>query len=551
MSTYAPIIPARPRDADTFDVVGTVRAISEATRYHWRLILVTCAITVGIAVLYHIVWPPVYQAEALLVAESDADPVRDSFYNNWNTFRKDAGRTEIELLMSGSVLKEVIQREHLTYDEVYHPFLSHLGYLWEKSWPGRAYMKVKSWITGEDDGSNLDPATKDLGRSIIDMRAGLQVLPIGESTAGRVLLKGPSKRVADVLNTLLRVYEQQRGERHQNEARMAFDAISGEVDKAKAELDAASAARVKFLNDHGLVFDLQKETQEVKTLAELETNAMMVREKIAGNEATLRAIESELAQQKPTTTLQSITEANSLRDSARLRRQELQATLIGAQTRYRPDSPEILELQASIKKFDELIASNPETVQRSSAQGPNSIYQQLMLSRNTLTADLAGSRASLASLEASSNRLRDRLSRIPAIQDGLRVHDRNLGLAAEKYQALLGKRAVTQVSMATATTTSPSLRVVDYAVTPYSKSWPRLKILYPAALGIGLLLGLFAAQVKRLAGGRARAGAWGRRRLDAQVYGTVAVPVLAPFALLRAPVDIDHEPAAMGDSRGS
>jgi uncharacterized protein involved in exopolysaccharide biosynthesis len=536
-----PVTPIRPRDADTFDVVSSVRAISEAVRYHWRVILVTCGITVAIAALYHIVWPPVYQAEALVVTESDADPVRDSFYHTWNTFRKDSARTEVELMMSGSVLKEVILREKLTYDDVYHPFMSHLGYLWEKSWPGRGYMKVKSWITGEDDGANLDPATKDLGRSITDMHAGLQVLPIGESTAGRVILKGPNKRVADVLNTLLKVYAVQRGEHHKEEATMAFNAISAEVEKAKAEVDVASAARVAFLNKHGLVFDLQKETQEVKTLAELETNALLMRTKIASTEATLSTIDRELAQQQPTATLQSVTEVNSLRESARQRRQELQAALIGAQVRYRPDSPEVLDLQQSIRKFDDLIASSPETVERSSAQGPNSLHQQLSLNRNTLTADLAGARASLASLESNAAVLRKSLSRIPAIQDELRVHDRTLGIAAEKYTALLSKRSQVQVSMATATTTEPSLRVVDYAVTPYSKYWPRLKILYPAALGVGLLLGLLAAQIMRLAGGRVRPGTWGRRAIDAPVFGTVIVPATPPFAVVRLGPGVDRE----------
>ena len=531
MNSMNPVIATRARDADTFDIVSTVRALSEAARYHWRLVLITCAITVGITVVYQIVWPPIYIAEALIMAESDADPLRDSFYVNWNTFRKDSVRTEVELMMSGGVLKEVIRREKLTYDDVYHPVMSHLSYMWETSWPGRAYKEVKSWIFGPMEGEDLDSATKDLGRTIQDMKAGLQVLPIGESMAGRVVLKGPSRRVADHLNTLLKVYAVQRGERHLEEARLAYETIGAEVDKARAELEQVSAWRVAFLNENHLVFDFQKESHEVKTLAELEANALLVRTKIASTEATLRALEDELAQQKPTTTLQSV---NSLRENARQRRQDLEAGLIMTQLRYRPDSPEVLEIRESIARFDALLASaSPEKVERTSTEGPNTIHQQLLLSRNTLTADLAGSKASLESMDASATKLRRALTRVPALQDQLRVLDRAMGLAGEKYQALTGKRAQVQVSMATATSTSPSMRVVDYAATPYSKYWPRLKILYPAALGVGLLLGLLAAQIMRLAGGRVRPGAWGRRAMDAQVYGTIAVPPLPPFAVLR------------------
>ncbi len=523
----------RPRDPDTFDIVSTVRALAEAARYHRLVIVVTCCITVGLAVLYAYVWPPIYTAEALIMAENDTDVARDTFYNNWSMFRKDAVRTEIELMMSGSVLKEVIEREKLTYDDVYHPIMSQLSYLWEKSWPGRAYKEVKSWIFGPEEGDELDPKTKDLGRTIADMKAGLQILPIGESMVGRVVLKGPSRRVGPIINTLLKVYAEQRGERHLAEARLAFESLSREVEKARGELAEISAKRVDFLAKNSLVFDFQKESQEVKTLSELETNAIVTRGKIASTEATLRSIDQALEQQRPTTKLQTVTEPNSLRESATLRRQELQSQLIFTLNRYRPDSPEVTELRDSIAKFDQLIASSPERVERGSTEGLNSLHQQLMLNRNSLKADLEGSVATLASLERSASRLRGTLVRVPALNDELRVLDRLYGLAAGKFQELLNKRQQVEVGMATATATQSSLRVVDYAVAPMSKYWPRAKILYPAALALGLLLGLLAAQIMRMAGGRVRPGSWGRRTDDARVYGSVMLPRVPPVMLVR------------------
>jgi len=50
---------------------------------------------------------------------------------------------------------------------------------------------------------------------------------------------------------------------------------------------------------------------------------------------------------------------------------------------------------------------------------------------------------------------------------------------------------------------------------------------------VGLLLGLMAAQIKRLAGGRVRRGYWGRRTGDAPLYGSVAVPSMLPVTLVR------------------
>lgn len=539
---------SRPRDADTFDIINSLRMLGEAARYHRLLVLATAAVTLALAVVYAYVWPPVYTAEALIMVENDADTARDAFYSTWNVFRKDSARTEIELMMSGTVLNQVIEQEKLTYDDVYHPFLSHLSYLWEKSWPGRGYKAAKAWVFGPEEGEELDAATKDRGRTLADMRAGLQVLPIGESMVGKVLLKGPSRRVADITNTWLKVYAKVRGERHRGEARLAFDSLTAEVEKARTELADVSVRRVDFLNRNALVFDLQKESQEVKTVSELETSAIGLRQKIAGLEATLAEVDRAMQRNAPNVRLQTVTEPNTLRENAAMRRLELQSSLIMMQNRYRPDSPEVLELRDNIAKFDALIASSPERVERGSTEGLNSVHQQLVLNRNTLRADLEGTRASLAAMEQSAERLRKSLSRVPALQDELRVLDRLYGAGAEKFQALLNKRAQVEVSLATATAATPSLRVVDYAVAPSSRSWPRAKLLYPAALAVGLLLGLIAAQIKRLAGGRVRRGHWGRRGGDAPIYGWLNVPATPTLSLARPP-GVPATPATPANAR--
>jgi hypothetical protein len=77
------------------------------------------------------------------------------------------------------------------------------------------------------------------------------------------------------------------------------------------------------------------------------------------------------------------------------------------------------------------------------------------------------------------------------------------------------------VSAVTTKAAIPSIRVVDYASTPSEKTWPKPKLLLPAAMVVGLMLGMAAAQIKRFAAGRVRRGFWGRRGGDALVYGVV------------------------------
>lgn len=69
----------------------------------------------------------------------------------------------------------------------------------------------------------------------------------------------------------------------------------------------------------------------------------------------------------------------------------------------------------------------------------------------------------------------------------------------------------------------PSIRIVEYATTPSSKSWPSLKILYPSALFLGLVLGIAMAVISSYASGRVRREYVDRIRGSAPFYGHITV----------------------------
>jgi uncharacterized protein involved in exopolysaccharide biosynthesis len=91
-------------NADSFDVRSSLRSISAAVRHNKGLVLITCVVTLLLVTLYVYVWPPIYKAEATVMAEPDYDYQRDTFYTGWDVFRKDEARTEVELMTSGPVL---------------------------------------------------------------------------------------------------------------------------------------------------------------------------------------------------------------------------------------------------------------------------------------------------------------------------------------------------------------------------------------------------------------------------------------------------------------
>ena len=135
-----------PREPDTFDIKRSLGRLCQASREHKWLVLIVCLLTLGLTTVYVVYWQPIFVTKATLVAERDTDEARDTFYVSWNVFRKEDPRTEVELMTSAAVLKEVIKREELTYDDVYHPPLSHLAHLWGQSSVGKFYRGIKKKV---------------------------------------------------------------------------------------------------------------------------------------------------------------------------------------------------------------------------------------------------------------------------------------------------------------------------------------------------------------------------------------------------------------------
>lgn len=507
---------------DTFDVKGSVRALIDAARYHRWLVVFTCVVCVALLTAYIALFPPVYTAHSTIMLERDNDPVRESFYVGWDTFRKDDARTEIELITASPVLKEVIRKEHLTYNDIYHPFFSHLAYLWQKSRVGRTYRSIKRSILHMDQYGGLTDAQLDEIRNTIDLHDGISIESVGESNVAKLNVKGPTRRVSDISNTLLDVYMARRADRYENEAQRAQDILATQVELARADLKRDEERRLQFSEKHGLAFDLQKESLEVSKLTEFEANIATLNAKIADTEASLREVDKELASEPPTKTVSTMYEANAARETVKMKRVELQTQLVQMRDRYRDDSPEVREIEGDLAELDALAAQSAERVEKATTEGLNSIRQDLLSRRDNLRVELEGSKAALVILNETKAKLWARLASVPSIQTDLRDMDRQIGLAQDKYQQLLSRRTQADVSLATAKATMPSMRIVEYAASPADKDWPKTKYLYPAAVLVGVILGVLAAVVKNSLRGRVGRGLIERRR-TVPLYGTIAV----------------------------
>lgn len=532
----AVVLPAPRNDPDMFDFRSTWLGVAAATRQHWRVVAASVGVTLLLATAYVIAWPPIYRADALLMGERDLDAPRDGFYGGWNIFRKDDQRTELELMVSGPVVAEVVRREKLNYDDVYHPIGSQLRYFWDRSWPGRAIQWVKEHVLPVDPDAPT-PAQVEFAKTVIDLRSSVYVDPVGEAFLGRLNVKGPSPRVAQIANAMLDVYQEQRKARYESEAKSAVKGLEEEIASAEDDLKRAEKARLDFAHANGVLFDFQKEAFDVKQLSDMDAGIATSHQRIATLEADITELKKVLDEQPAMKAASNTYEVNAVREALKAKRTEMQIALLMAQGRYRPDSPEVQELQGNVKSLDTMIAGSSERIEKTSTESSNPVRQQLLSNYSTTVVELAAAKAGLKVLEQNAAKARTQMDRIPALMTQMKVLERNVNLSLAKSNELTSKYMQASVSAASTRTAIPSVRVIERASRPASKSWPRLSVLYPLALLFGLAVGVAAAQLMRVASGRVRRETLARRGYEAALYGGVTfLPQGAPIlGVIRIP----------------
>jgi uncharacterized protein involved in exopolysaccharide biosynthesis len=466
----------------------------------------------------------VYVAKALIMVESDEDLARDEFYVNWNIFRKDDARSELQLLKSGPVLNRVIEDQQLTYDDVYHPLTSQLKYFWETSWVGVKYKQAKEAVFPQPENPYVTDGDMDRGKILDDLASSVQIIPIGESNIGEVQMKGPSPRVADVTNAMLETYLATRIDRFSEEAKRALTTLTREEELTRTELIATEQERAAFLNDNDIDFALQSDLNRLEQLATLEVDLVAKREAIAASKAALTEIDRQLESEPTDRIISTIDEINTLRQAAQMQRVSQEIALAAALGRYRDDAPEVTEIRDQIARLDAIIGDDPEYIESGRTTGINAIREDLLARRSGLLATLASTNASFSVINERVDELKARIRILPQIQLGLSGIDRRMGLLQERYQVLALKRAQAEVSLATAESAMPALRVMAPARYPGSKSWPTLKLVLPAALALGLGLGVFAAVIRHHVAGRVRVADLARTHEDIPIIASVRVP---------------------------
>lgn len=480
---------------DTFDVHRSLRIVREAARRRWWMVLATCLLTVGLVVVYMRVFPPIYRGTAYILVEDEKDVLRNQFYGPWSVFRKgEAIKTEAELIKISPVVTEVVQRLDLKYEDVYHPILRVLTDLWNRSLVGRTYKKVKAFFfPPEKNPWEPSPEEKELAMTVVDMQAGIIVQPVGESTVGEVTVKGPTPRVAEMANSLVEVYLAHRRERHRGEATAAYDALTAQVERAKANLQDAEQTLQNFAEQNGVKFEFDKERADVTILSKQEAEWLKTKATLTQVKARIEEIEKQLAtiaQRKVGSTSKI---ANDLRKKLEERLQGYRVGLVELRQQFQPDAPEIQEAEAKVRSIEKLLANQQDMVVESEQEITNPLWEHLNQEKITLQTNLA----ELEKAEDEQKRIvehyQSSLEELPAKQREMLRLSRRLAIADEEYRTLSGKQRQALVSSMTELEGIDSIKLIDRAYPPEKPRIPNPKLYLAIAVVVGLILGVVAA----------------------------------------------------------
>jgi uncharacterized protein involved in exopolysaccharide biosynthesis len=151
-----------------------------------------------------------------------------------------------------------------------------------------------------------------------------------------------------------------------------------------------------------------------------------------------------------------------------------------------------------IAGVDRIIEENANTNETSTTTAINQTWVELIRRQSSLQSELSGLAAGIQSMKQIQADMLESLTKAPELASQLRDIDRRFSVAQQVYKVLLTKRSQADISFLSSQEAMPTMRVVDYAVPPASKSWPKAKYLYPLALIIGVILGIIAALIKSL-----------------------------------------------------
>lgn len=453
-----------------------LRGILNLLRRRIRLIALTVAIALGVAILALVAMTPVYTASSLVLVDTSRKNLLESDFSSTAASADNARvDSEVEILRSNAVLLSVITNQNLIDDPEFGVSLE----------PG-LFDFFRSLLPGNTNQSADQPLQQVLRKfsdAVTIQRRGLTYLITASVTSVS------PQRAADLANALAASYIEEQLRSKISSISASQEIISSRLGQTQALLVASETAFDDFINSN---IERLAGQEGFTNIRDLRNQLAQVSSRNQQLSSLATSVEQSL-QQRDWNSLVASLQSDAI-DSLNNQRAALVQQLTGTDSA----STVAVDLRAQLQQIE----------QRMSMQA---------------TTELATLRAELPSLQSQADALRQDLrsglmaSNLPVeVLTQLYALQQSTELVRTQYQTLLARNSDLQVQADLQVADS---RVVAPALAPLSPSFPnpRLILMLAGLAGIGLGVGLAFVYENYLGGFTS----------EDQVASVLKVPVLA------------------------
>ena len=397
-------------------------------------------------------------------------------------------------ITSGRVARKVVAALNLKFNDVHHTFLTQVGYLWTDSWLGKHYRAFKEWLFPPGASEyKATPEEIETARTIDAFKDSITVDAVPGTTVGRVIALAPSYRAAEIANKVVDVYLAERASVFLNEADTAYKSLNVELERAAADLRDLDQHKLEFESTNKVVLDFEKDKLLVANWVTLQTAVNELKANIASLEASLAVAEQQMRSAPREIISSTKLQDSQTKSSLETRLSQLTTSLQVERERYVPTSPEVTQLEKLVAETQESLKQEPDKVVVGQDRILNPLYAEAEQRRSSVIGQLASARAALDAKRGPLLELEQRMAQIPGLTKTILEQARMRDGLETRYKLLRDRAMQADVTRATVASAPPSVRVIDYASPPMKPIWPRTIILVPAALALGLFLGIVLA----------------------------------------------------------
>jgi polysaccharide biosynthesis transport protein len=444
-----PLPPQADEGGGDFDLSEYLRAI----RRRWKLVALAVIGALAVAVVQFLITPEEYQASARIqIKRQSLTPFTENrapWLDSW--WNMEYYPTQYQLLQSRGLAERVVRNLRLAEDPFFHPGAS-------------------SWSeTGEPPSAHEDEAI--LGQLADRLRGGLSITPIDRTELVDIHYRsGDPRFAAQAANGFAEAFIEEGIEDRSDTVGRASTFLGSQIEALKEEIQEGEQRLETFTRDRDIVAIDPRDNVVFQRLEAL--NRDYIASKSARVDRQSRYEELRTAPRESVADLYAGGLVGELRREQLTLEREYETRL----KRFKPDWPEMQELQAEVDKGRQHLERVIDENARKALETAYSEYQAALRQERSLDQEI----------ETLKNDAMD--------QNSAAVGYTNLKIEVETRRDLLDdlmrQQSEAGVTASLQTQRESNVRVVDRALVPGAPFRPSLRRNLTLGLAMGLLLGI-------------------------------------------------------------